>query len=116
MSERRCDNPSCRRAAAHRSPHGDLCSACYQYARAHAGAMRPAEVIRASARRHLMIEIRRRRERDLAAVGMVEQYPEPRIVSEAQRCSRCGRDIKDRALHDRLHNAADDITELEAKP
>ncbi len=74
-----CENLACARRAIHRSANGYLCSACYQYARRHDGAMRPAEVMHASARRRLMIDEQRRRDRELAAVGMVEQLAEPRF-------------------------------------
>lgn len=83
MTDRRpCSNSACSRDAVKRYKRlVDLCTACDLYARRHDGAMRPADVIRSSARRRLMVEVRRRRERELGRVGMVEQFAEPKGMS-----------------------------------
>ncbi len=74
MTERTpCANAVCSRIAA----TAGRCTACYQYLRRDRRD-RSEKVIMASGRRSLMIDEQRDRERHLAAVGMVEQFDEPR--------------------------------------
>lgn len=53
------------------------CRACCQHLR-RTGRERGPDVIHASARRRLMIDQRHHREHELATVGVVEQYADPR--------------------------------------
>ncbi len=72
-----CENPDCSRLAGKRfRKTAWFCPACYQYASRHDGALRTEEQIVAFNLQQLYRDVERRREQQLAADGMVEQYPE----------------------------------------